>query len=237
MTEQQSSSPVSFVPSMSQSSVIASLAGGGNLAAWIRSHLDYPHKDWCLIWPFGKSDTGYAFFGSPTRRVHRIMCEYRHGPAPTPEYHAAHSCDRGHEACVNPWHVDWKTPSENQIDRRRSGIKPSRKLTPEQAREIRDLKGLEHTKDTAARYGIKESNVRHIQEGRTWRAETRDSRIFTPEEVDLIRSPVGRSKPIRLLAEEFGVHRSVIDRIRNGRTYRYFLPGCDSAATASAESK
>ena len=89
------------------------LNGEGERVAWIKAHLDFPHKNWCLIWPFAKSQTGYAIFGNPLRKVHRLMCEHRHGPAPTPQHHAAYSCDRGHDACVNPHHVDWKILSEN----------------------------------------------------------------------------------------------------------------------------
>lgn len=190
--------------------------------AWIEKYRDYPHKEWCLIWPFTRTPTGYAVFGAPLRKVSRAMCEHRHGPAPSDKHHAAHSCDRGHEGCVNPWHLDWKTPSENQFDRRRNGVQPSHKLTVEQAREIRDIKGLEHTAATAARFGVRESNVRLIQAGKTWREESRRMRQFTREEVAAIRNTPWREKSAKTWAEEFGVKRSVIDRIRAGDTYRYF---------------
>jgi hypothetical protein len=109
--------------------------GDGPGATWIRAHFDFPHKDWCLIWPFSRSQTGYAMFGEDKIRVHRVMCEHRHGPAPTPEHYAAHSCDRGHEGCVNQWHLNWKTPSENQFDRHKDGeVLPARKLTADAAR-------------------------------------------------------------------------------------------------------
>jgi hypothetical protein len=196
--------------------------GNGEVANWIRAHLDFPHKSWCLIWPFARSDTGYAVFGNPMRKVHRLMCEHRHGPAPSPQHHAAHSCDRGHEGCVNPWHVDWKTASENQFDRRRNGLHARYKLTPEQAKEIRELKGLEHTKDTAARYGIRESNVRLIQSGKTWKKDRIDFRIFTEEEVAAIRNTPWQVKSAKQWAAELGATRSAIDRIRAGITYRYY---------------
>jgi len=215
------------------SSLLDRLNGNnGQRAAWIRANLDFPHKDWCLIWPFARSDTGYAIFGEPPRKVHRLMCEHRHGPAPTPEHHAAHSCDRGHDGCVNPWHLDWKTPSDNQYDRYRDGAapRPRYKLTPEQAREIRDLKGLEHTKDTAARYGIRESNVRLIQSGKTWKKDRPDIRQWTDEEIKRIRSsPVGIKGLVKDLAKEFGVTDSTIYRIRNAQSYRHL--DCEASST------
>lgn len=200
--------------------------GDGPRAEWLRAHFDFPHKDWCLIWPFSRSQTGYAMFGADNKfRAHRVMCEHRHGPAPTPEHYAAHSCDRGHEGCVNPWHLDWKTPSENQYDRHKDGeVVPARKLNADCARQIRDLKGLEPILDTAARFGVSESNVRLIQSGKTWRADRRDIHIFTRAEVELIRATPWQEKSARQWAEELGATRTAIDRIRAGITYKYFLP-------------
>lgn len=199
--------------------------GRGPGAVWVRAHLDFPHREWCLIWPFSRSQTGYAMIGEEKIRVHRVMCEHRHGPAPSPDHYAAHSCDRGHEGCVNPWHLDWKTPSENQSDRYKDGeVLPIRKLTADEARQIRDLKGLEQILETASRFGVSESNVRLIQAGKTWRSDRRDVRILTRAEVELIRATPWQVKSARLWAEQLGVSRTAIDRIRAGVSYRYFLP-------------
>jgi len=198
--------------------------GDGQLATWIRNHLDYPHKDCCLIWPFARTQTGYAIIGMPARKVHRVMCELKNGPAPSAEHIAAHSCDRGHDACVNPHHILWKTHSENQYDRHKDGkVRPRTKLTPEQAREIRELKGLERTQDTAARFGIRESNVRLIQSGKSWREDSRRNHIFTREEFEQIRSPEWKDRFAKDIAAEYGVPASTIWRIRNGKSYRHFL--------------
>lgn len=37
--------------------------GNSRSAEWIREHLDYPRKDWCLLWPFSRSRNGYAYVG------------------------------------------------------------------------------------------------------------------------------------------------------------------------------
>jgi hypothetical protein len=72
---------------------------------------------------------------------------------------------------VNPWHLSWKTPSENQKDRKnRVGV---RKLTPADVDEIRSMKSRERTVDTAARFKVTEANIRQIQAGKTWKLESK----------------------------------------------------------------
>lgn len=191
---------------------------------WIRAYLDHPY-DWCLIWPFSRSQTGYAMVGADSVRVHRVMCEHRNGPAPTPEHYAAHSCDRGHEGCVNQLHLSWKTPSENQYDRFKNGeIVPQRKLTVADAQEIRNVKGLEPILDTATRFGVSESNVRLIQAGKTWRKDRKDRHIFTRNEILRIRSASQADGVTKAFAKEFGVSLPCIQRIRNGTFYKHVTP-------------
>lgn len=196
---------------------------------WIDDHADYPHKDWCLIWPFSRASTGYAQIEGAERGVHRIMCERRHGPPPSSEHHAAHSCHRGHEACVNPHHLDWKTPSENQIDRRNRGWEPQCKLTVEQALEIRDLKGLENPSDTAERFKVSESNVRKIQAGKTWSKERHIKRPLTADQILKIKSMPRGIGVVPGLAKEFGISATTIHRIRNGKSYNHGRPSEDCA--------
>lgn len=195
---------------------------------WIRAHLDYPHEDWCLIWPFGRNTNGYGHFGGGNVLVHRLMCEYKHGPAPTDKPFAAHSCDRGHEACVNPNHVSWKTPRGNQLDRFRGRpVQPRRKLTPEQVDEIRALKDRARMVDVAAKFGISEPNVRLIQSGKTWRMDSRRSHIFTREELLRIKSAPQADGVTKAFAKEFGVHLVTIQRIRSGTYYKWFSESAD----------
>src|SRR5687768_13005961 len=44
----------------------------------------------CLFWPFSRRQNGYAQLNQ--RSVHRMVCEEKHGPPPTPRHQAAHSC-------------------------------------------------------------------------------------------------------------------------------------------------
>lgn len=81
----------------------------------------------CVTWPFPRNAvTGY---GKLTRDgvdilAHRYICEKFHGPPPTPEHTAAHSCGKGDEGCIAPWHLSWKTQADNLMDRVTHGTAP-----------------------------------------------------------------------------------------------------------------
>lgn len=191
------------------------------LKRWISDHFNYPHDGWCLIWPFGRKGGGYAEFSRQHLLVHRLMCESRNGPPPSPEHHAAHSCGRGHDGCVNQWHLNWRTPAENQLERfEHHGLQPRFKLNSESAAKIRDLKGFATADTIAQMFGVSESNVRLILTGKTWKAAA--PRVFSEAEIQIIRSSPPAIKTAKQLASEYDVSVSVIDRIRQGKTYRYF---------------
>ncbi|WP_292637037.1 hypothetical protein [Mesorhizobium sp.] len=60
------------------------------------------------------------------RRVSRLVCEEVHGPPPSPDHEAAHSCDNGDLGCATKRHLSWKTPKENTADKfKERGIFPS----------------------------------------------------------------------------------------------------------------
>lgn len=49
-----------------------------------------------------------------TLRAHRVVCEFYHGPPPTPAHEAGHICpEYENSLCVNPRHVEWQTREEN----------------------------------------------------------------------------------------------------------------------------
>lgn len=194
---------------------------------WLEQHLDHQDREFCLIWPLSRAQNGYPACGAHNAiRPHRIMCERRHGPAPSEGHQAAHSCGKGHLGCVNPWHLNWKTPSENQIERyeQQGASKPRWRLTIDQVDEIRAMKGRERTVDTAARFQCTEANIRQIQSGKTWRQDRVDYRQWTAQEIERIRSsPVGVKGVVKKLAEEFGVTTSTIYRIRNTESYQHIV--------------
>jgi len=142
--------------------------GSGKGIAWLRENAAYAGDD-CLIWPLHRNKfTGYGAFGylGKIYYAHRYMCELAHGPAPGPDFHAAHSCGRGHEGCCNPRHLSWQTISENQKDRRRhgtqTGAKGSRtRLSQTQIADMRALKGRLSEYKIAERFGVKRGTVQY----------------------------------------------------------------------------
>jgi hypothetical protein len=178
--------------------------------AWIADHIDYPHEDYCLIWPFATFN-GYGTFleDGKKRFAHRVICGLKNGPPPTPKHQAAHSCNRGRFGCVNPHHLRWKTQSENLLE---APPRPKIKLCVAQAIEIRDLKGLEPCCDTADRYGVTECTVRDIQDGRTWKESRRLSKGFRDRDVQHIRSMKGRQSA-KELAAQYKVRPNTIYKI------------------------
>lgn len=152
----------------------------GAAAQWIEDHKDYQGDD-CLTWPFHTDRAGYAKTSikdgagrSKNKPVCQILCTHRHGPPPTPLHVSAHSCGKGHIACVNPRHLDWKTKKENTADMvahgtRRQGEQIWRwvKITEAQAKEIKASN--EPTDELAKRFGVTRSNINAIQAGKSWK--------------------------------------------------------------------
>jgi hypothetical protein len=130
----------------------------------------------CLIWPFARTRNGYGTIKRNGRDgiTSRFVCEDSHGPPPTLEHEAAHSCGNGRLGCVTKGHLSWKTRVENQADRliHDTHIRGERsytaKLTEAQAREILSLAGVESGGSIAKRYGVSRRAVYSIHKGLKW---------------------------------------------------------------------
>ena len=72
----------------------------------------------CIAWPYGKAGNGYGCIrvGKTQMTVARYVCMLVHGSPPPGPMHAAHSCGRGADGCVNPNHIRWASPQENGLD-------------------------------------------------------------------------------------------------------------------------
>lgn len=131
-------------------------------------------KESCLNWPFRLTQYGYAAVKRRRKQilVHRMLCEHFNGPPPTPTHHAAHDC--GNAACVNPRHIAWKTPAENLADKERHGTSNhgtrngASKLTEDQVRSIRGLKGHLTQRAIAAKFGVTDVMVSRIHRRKEW---------------------------------------------------------------------
>lgn len=136
--------------------------------------------DGCLRWPYATNNQGYAQYRLPGPKrgrkllVSRIQCERRHGPPPSPRHQAAHSCGKGHEGCVAPWHLNWKLPAENQADRDEHGTMlrgedcSYAKLTEDMVRAIRALKGTASQNKIAYQFGVSQTAISKIFRRKIW---------------------------------------------------------------------
>lgn len=131
----------------------------------------------CVLWPLARDRHGYGQCGYNGKllRANRVMCELAHGKPPSPKHQAAHNCGKGDTGCVNPTHLEWKTNSQNQYDRRKhgthgNGMGRRGKLTAAQVRQIRIAKGGKVSQAVlAAKYGISEGTLRGVQARRWWK--------------------------------------------------------------------
>jgi hypothetical protein len=138
---------------------------------WLRDHVSHV-GDACLIWPFGKRWNGYGQVGDGNGKVaypHRIMCEMVHGAPPTAKHVAAHSCHNGHNGCVHPKHLDWKTARQNVLERKNVPDMdwPTRQtsIPAEHIAKIIELRGKMNQREIGKMFGISYQHVSVIQRG------------------------------------------------------------------------
>jgi hypothetical protein len=132
----------------------------------------------CVNWPYAKNNMGYAQINDPVLGkglVSRLVCQRRHGPSPSRSHVAAHSCGKGHEACIAPWHLSWKTPAENMEDARQHGTLSqgdhhARKLNSSDVLAIRRELGSAPQAEIAHKYGVSQTMVSHIARGVAWKS-------------------------------------------------------------------
>lgn len=168
-----------------------STKGKGKTYAWLLAHVDYRGKD-CLPWPFCKDNrVGRGKLGYDGARwwAHRLMCVLAHGKPPTSKHQAAHNCGKGHFGCVNPRHLEWKTNSQNQIDRRKTGSMLRNRngnktvLTDAQVAEIISLKEKMTQVSIAAKFGVSLGCVQYWLKYRSDRGHTEGKvRHWTPDQ-------------------------------------------------------
>lgn len=143
---------------------------------WINANLDFD-GDECLIWPFYRDTYGYGVLkiSSKSTSASRYTCTLAHGEPPSPRHQAGHGCGNGHLGCVNPKHLRWVTPLENQSDKILHGT-ANNKISDECVLEIRKLRGLASIRELGERFNLHHTTISQIQRG------LRRPAIATPEE-------------------------------------------------------
>lgn len=136
--------------------------------------------DYCLVWPFrsrtgpnreyGQISKGLSRHG---RRAHHVACALAHGEPPSSEHQAEHLC--GNSLCVNPRHLKWSVPQENQDEKREHGTNVTPvKLNWDKAREIRErYANGEGARQLAVEYGVSYLNVYNILNNKVYKEELR----------------------------------------------------------------
>lgn len=130
----------------------------------------------CILWPFARKSEGQGclWVDGKLRVASQYVCEISHGPAPSETHQAAHSCGNGHLGCVNRKHLSWKTPSENQMDRVKHGTSNRgerhglSKLTAEEVRLIRSMRGMKTHRELAAEYSVANQTIHEIMTRKIW---------------------------------------------------------------------
>lgn len=129
----------------------------------------------CLKWPYALDSYGYPSIRADKGRVkgHRLMCELAHGPQPSHEQReVAHGC--GNKWCVNPAHLRWATPKENQSDRIKHGTSNRgerqwfSKLSCDDVETIRAMEGTESRAKIARRFDVNPGTIEKIHKRQRW---------------------------------------------------------------------
>ncbi|HEX2915595.1 MAG TPA: HNH endonuclease [Chloroflexia bacterium] len=131
--------------------------------------------DGCWLWQAYKHPKGYGYVGVEGNRndkAHRVAYRLTYGDFDR-KLHVLHKCDN--PPCVRPDHLFLGTNLDNIKDRmakgRMTGLKgeknPRAKLTMDQAREIRAIKGISQEK-IAQRYHVTQSLISKIKLKQNW---------------------------------------------------------------------
>jgi hypothetical protein len=192
---------------------------------WIEAHADYPHKDWCLLWPFFRDKNGRGVVSLDGKRhyAHRAMCRRVSGEPPAEDHGTAHSCGNGHLGCINPHHLSWKTQADNLKDCAKHGTQPKTYIGPrghfsmEEVAEIRRQLKTRTQLSIAHQYQVTESTISDIARGRYY-ARPPKLNYWEPEEDAKMRAMAAEGKSFVQIAEALNrSHKSVVARAHRER--------------------
>lgn len=168
---------------------------------WLERHVSH-EGDECLQWPFGRNRKGYAElkFRGVHMKAGRAICILVNGEPPEQGMHAAHSCGKGHEGCVNPKHLRWATPSQNEMDKvlhktsNRGQRSAMSRLSVVDVLGVRALLKSWPVAKVAKEFGVSRGAVFGISTGKNWGWLDGEVSVFHPRRVGAQdRAPLGRS--------------------------------------------
>ena len=198
---------------------------------WLSHVVENPPEN-CAIWPYSTGNSGYGriYFLGSFIGAHRLALSLytgtwhsskhgivtRHGPC-------------NNKLCCNPLHLSWGTPAQNSRDMVRDGTKPFRKLNEDQVRSIRG--DVRVRRVISEEYGISERMVYLIQVGEAWAhvegpitykigvtrkgVDNANAKLSEEEVIEIYLDP----RIHRIVAEDYGVSRDTVGKIKKGHTW------------------
>jgi HNH endonuclease len=135
-----------------------------------------PQADGCWLWTGLVRPDGYGATRLEGREeaAHRVAWKLFQGKIGA-RMQVCHRCDV--RACVNPGHLFLGTPADNARDMRGKGRDRrgerhgSAKLTRAEVRQIKTMleEDRMYVSEIAREFGVSETTIRAIKEGRTWK--------------------------------------------------------------------
>lgn len=145
----------------------------GSHKKWLDQNAVPSREENCVLWPFSRDAKGYARIHS-RGLAHRYVCEKVNGPPPNAFSHSAHTCGKGSSGCVSGNHVMWKTPKENEADKKVHGTNSQgerhgrSKLTEADVRAIREINGALSNRQLALVFGVSPACISRAKTGVDW---------------------------------------------------------------------
>lgn len=206
------------------------------------SRVDIGDPEDCWEWTWGRANAGYGcmcFKGGRILYTHRIAYALTYGEIPRGLL-VIHTCDN--PPCVNPAHLEIATNRENILDAKEKGRLAkgekhgSHVLSEKQVRWMLHLLNLgTPMKCLMLRYNVSRQTIQDIKYDRAWRHvqrkwPRRDSTprgknhgcaILNEKQVRRIFELLETGMSITCIARRYGVDRTTISLIKNGRTWRH----------------
>lgn len=200
--------------------------------------------DGCWVWRGAAKPNGYGKFSIGKAKTSRWYYPHRisyaiHFRTDPGEMFCCHKCDN--PICCNPMHIFLGTDRENKNDmigKRRQGAargenSPKARFTAAEVASIRSryADGSATCLGIAVEYGVDETTIRSMVRGETYRTAGgpicpnlrlmgRGS-LITPDDVRRIRHLKFMGVAHRLIAEDIGCPKHVVDDVSSGKSWSH----------------